>query len=70
MNEIMQYVSIWGWQIMAIKFLIGSFISFALPRTLITQSVYVAFFLLFIACQFMSLKRKKELQNNIELEGN
>jgi len=66
MNGLTQYTAIWGWQSMAINFLIGSLIVFSLPRTLITQSVYVSLFLLFIACQFMSLKRKKELQNEEE----
>jgi len=61
MNETMNYIAVWNWQILALNFLIASFICFALPRTLITSSSYVAFFLIFIGCQFMSLKRKKEM---------
>jgi len=63
MNDIMGYVACWNWQILAFNFLIASFICFALPRTLITSSFYVAFFLVFIGCQYITLKRKKELQD-------
>ena len=60
---ITKYIAVWGWQLMAIMFLCSSFILFALPRTLITQSFYVAFFLVFIACEFQSLKRQRDLYN-------
>ena len=63
MNETQTYIATWNWQILALLFLVSSFITFALPRTLITSSIYVAFFLIFICCQYMALKRKKELQN-------
>jgi len=67
MEEIIitKYVSVWGWQLMAMMFLCSSFIFFALPRTLITQSFYVAFFLIFIICEFKTLERKKEIYNDI-----
>lgn len=59
---IMSYVSTWNWQLLAILFLISSFIMFALPRTTITSAFYVGLFLVFIVCEFFTLKRKRELE--------
>jgi len=59
----LKYISVWNWQITSILFLLSSFIMFALPRSLITSSFYVALFLIFIGCEYMSLKRKRELKN-------
>ena len=62
--EIMtKYIAAWGWQLLSMIFLSSSIILFSLPRTLITQTMYVAMFLVFVICLFMSLKRKKELFN-------
>jgi len=61
---ITRYVAVWGWQILSIQFLIASFIMFALPRTLITKSFFVGLFLIYIGCQFITLKRRKELMKN------
>jgi len=58
---ITKYLGTWFWQIISLMFLLSSFIMFALPRTLSTQSFYVGFFLIFIGCEYMALKRKKEL---------
>lgn len=60
---IMTYIGAWCWQILSMLFLVASFIMFALPRTLTTSSFYVALFLIFVGCEFMSMKRKRELQN-------
>ena len=60
---ILNYIAIWAWQILAILFLLTSFIMFVLPRTTATQSFYVALFLIFVGCEYMSLRRKKELQD-------
>jgi len=60
---ITKFCSCLFWQLTALLFLIGSFIMFALPRSLITSSFYVALFLIFIICEYMSLKRKRELKN-------
>ena len=57
------YLGVWFWQTFAIMFLLTSFIMFALPRTLTTSSFYVSLFLIFVGCEYMSLKRKKELEN-------
>ncbi len=58
------YISAWLWQCIALMFLLTSFIMFALPRTLTTQSFYVGLFLIFVGCEYMMLKRKKELVND------
>jgi len=60
---ITKYIAVWGWQTLAMLFLSSSLIIFSLPRSLISQSLYVALFLIFAGCQFISLKRKKEIYN-------
>lgn len=60
---ITNYISAWGWQIIALMFLLTALIMFALPRTLTTSALYVATILLFIGCEFISIKRKREVQN-------
>ena len=57
------YISAWAWQIIAMMFLLTALIMFALPRTLKTSAFYVAMILIFIGCQYKSLKRKGEIQN-------
>jgi len=61
LKTLTNYIAVWGWQIMAILFLLFSFLFFALPRTTMTSAFYVACFLVFIGCEFISLKRKREL---------
>jgi len=63
---LIKYISVWGWQILALLFLVSSFFMFALPRTLITQSFYVSFFLIFVICEYFVLIRKREIYNEIE----
>jgi len=60
---VIKYISVWGWQTLAMLFLSSSLIIFSLQRNLISQSLYVALFLIFVGCQFISLKRKKEIYN-------
>ncbi len=62
-EKLTNYIAVWCWQIIALMFLIASFIMFALPRTTATSAFYVSFFLIFVGCEYMSLKRKQELQN-------
>lgn len=56
-----KYIAAWSWQIIAIIFLTASFIFFSLPRTLKTNALYIAFFLVFIGCEYMALRRKREV---------
>lgn len=60
---ITRYVSVWGWMLLSLMFLIGTFIMFALPRTNLTIIFCVAFFLVFGGTQFIATKRRKELEN-------
>jgi hypothetical protein len=58
-----KYISVWGWMLISIIFLVGTFIMFALPRTNLTIIFSVAFFLVFGATQFVATKRRRELEN-------
>jgi len=60
------YVATWNWQLLAMMFLSFSIISFILPRTNMSAIFYVVFFLLFVACEFISLKRRKEFYKDEE----
>jgi len=62
LNIITIFISAWCWQIISIIFLTASIIMFAMPRTLITSSFYVAMFLIFVFGQYQALKRRKEIQ--------
>lgn len=58
------YIAVWFWQLFAIIFLCFSMVFLALrPRTLMSSAFYVALFLIFIGCEIMVLKRRKELSN-------
>jgi len=63
LKKITQYVALWGWQIFAIIFLCSSFIMFSLPRNLMSFIFGIAFFIVFILCEYKSLKRKQEFYN-------
>ena len=58
-----KYIAVWGWQMISLLFLIGTFILFSLPRTNLTLVFSVAFFLIFGATQFVCSKRRRELEN-------
>ena len=60
------FISAWAWQILAMLFLCSSLIIFSIERTLITQVMYIALFLIFIGCEFMSLKRKRNVLEEAE----
>ena len=55
------YISVWGWMIISMVFLMGTFILFALPKSNLTIVFGTAFFLIFGITQFVSTKRRKEL---------
>ena len=66
LKKITLYIAVWGWQIMTIIFLSSSFIFFALPSSTATGVFQVSFFLIFIGCLYMTLKRKREFYNDAE----
>jgi len=65
-ENIAKYIAAWGWFTLALMFLSLGFILFAMPRTTISMSFYVAFVLVFIGCMFMALKRRSEFFNENE----
>lgn len=62
-TTITKYVGVWGWMIVSLMFLIGTFIMFALPKTNLTIVFGTAFFLIFGVTQFVTTKRRRELQD-------
>lgn len=60
------YTALWGWQILAIMFFSLSLVLMALPRTMQSVVFAVSFFVIFAACEYMSLKRKKEFYDEAE----
>ncbi len=63
MNDLKDYttfLSVWNWQILAMMFLSFSFVFLSIPRTLMSKVFFVSFFLVFIVCEFMSIKRRRE----------
>lgn len=61
MNDrfLMLYIAAWGWQILAILFLCTAFIITLLGNTPLGAS----FVLVFAGCEFVSLYRKRKLEN-------
>ena len=60
------FISAWAWQILAMLFLCSSLIMFSIERTLITQVMYISLFLIFMCCEFLSLKRKRNVLEEAE----
>ena len=58
-------IATWGWQLIALMFLCSLIILIALPTTLFTIVFSVALFMCFAGCEYMSLKRKKEVYNEV-----
>lgn len=61
---ITNYIAAWGWQILAMMSLLFSFIFMTLEG-LMADAFYVSLFFVFVGCECMSLKRKKEVQDAI-----
>ncbi len=64
-KQLTKYIAVWGWQILAIMFLCFTFVFVAMTRTNVTVVFAVSFFLIFAMCEYMSLKRKKELYHEV-----
>ena len=56
--KLTRYISIWMWMLISIQFLIGAFIIFALERTLISQSIYVSFIMIFVITLSIALNKR------------
>ena len=61
---ITKFISAWNWQLMAIMFLIASFITFSLPETYFGRVMSVAFLFVFFICEGLSIKRRREVFDN------
>ena len=57
---ITKYIAVWGYQLIAIIFLVNSLILFSMTRTYINAVFIISLFLLFVFCEYLSLKRKRE----------
>lgn len=58
------FITAWFWQVLAIIFLCSAFILIALPNTLITNVFSVSFLIIFLACEAMAIKRRREFYEN------
>ena len=58
------FITAWCWQILAIIFLCSCFIFIALPNTLTTNVFSVSFMIIFLGCEAMSIKRRREVYEN------
>jgi len=61
---ITKFISAWNWQLLAIMFLIASFITFSMPLTYIGRVMSIAFLMIFFVCEAISIKRRKEVFEN------
>lgn len=55
-----RYISIWGWELIAIIFLCFSLLYYSFAPTLINNVLCTAFFIIFICCQFMVLLKQRQ----------
>ena len=58
---ITKFISAWNWQLLAIMFLIASFIVFSIPLTYMGRVTGIAFLFVFFVCEAISIKRRKEV---------
>lgn len=64
LEEYTKYLSAWCWQILAIMFLCFGFLFLALPTSLTSNVFFIAFIFIFIGCEIMANKRRKEFYEN------
>jgi len=64
LHTITRYIAAWAWQIISINFLLSALICMALPRNTMSIVFYIGFFMIFVYCEYMSFKRKKEIFQN------
>jgi len=63
---IFDYISVWGWVLLSMIFLVGGLVVFSLPNNLITNAISVSLIVSSLGCFAMVIKRKKELRNEVE----
>ena len=58
---ITDYISIWGWQLLAIIFLTSSIVISIFPTTITSIVFFITFFIVFVLCEYKSIIKKYEL---------
>lgn len=57
---ILDYISVWGWQLIATLFLVASLLAVAMPSDIVTMVFFIIFFACFLFFEFVALKRKND----------
>lgn len=60
------FVSLWGWQILAIIFFCSSILVIGLPNKQLSIVFAGVFFILFAVCEYLSFKRRSDFFHEIE----
>lgn len=63
-NLIMQYISVWGWYLLGMIFLISAFIILFSGEYIGNNVMFVVFIVSWILCIYTSFKRKNKLKLN------
>lgn len=69
LQSVTLYIGLWGWQILAMLFLVTSMIMFSIPRNIHGFVFGIAFFCAFLICEWRSLKRKDEFYKETEINN-
>lgn len=57
---ILDYISVWGWQIIATIFFVSSLILISMPQNVVSVMFFIVFFAAFLFFEFIALKRKND----------
>jgi len=60
------YISAWSWQILAMLFLSTALLAVSLPTSFASQIVYIVATLIFIICEFISFRKRREFYDSNE----
>jgi ABC-type antimicrobial peptide transport system permease subunit len=63
-NIITQYVSVWGWHLSAIIFLVSALMSVTLNLEFSGLVLFVAFMMGFVICELYALRRRAKVDIN------
>lgn len=69
-NIIMQYISVWGWHILGIIFLVNAFVVTSSAGNLMGDVFMIAFLIGFLLCEVIALKRRAALKIDEYFEEN
>lgn len=60
---LMKYISVWGWQIMAMVLFVGSIILYALPKSTFSIIFSIALLFGFFVCQAKMMNKQNALKS-------